>query len=74
MLEIESLDPVIPTARLGCNSTCEDSLVGIPFPFGIGLDCYHDPWYEIVCNSSLGVHKPFLRKINLEVLYIFGDL
>lgn len=59
-----------PIVRPGCRNSCENSTVKIPFPFGIGTGCYHDPWYEIVCNSS----SPFLRKFNLEVLNISSCL
>ncbi|XP_021734429.1 wall-associated receptor kinase-like 1 [Chenopodium quinoa] len=47
--------------------------VKIPYPFGIGPNCYHDKWYEIICNSnnnSVLSPKPFLRHFNLEVLDI----
>ncbi|KAK9673409.1 hypothetical protein RND81_12G165700 [Saponaria officinalis] len=44
--------------------------VQIPYPFGIGPNCYREPPYEIICNASFGSPRPFLREFNLEVLDI----
>ena len=46
-----------------CPSSCGNN-VTIPFPFGIGENCYFDQRYAIDCRSN----KPILRSINLEVL------
>ncbi|XP_074311358.1 wall-associated receptor kinase-like 3 isoform X2 [Silene latifolia] len=42
----------------------------IPYPFGIGADCYHNRSYEIICNTSFGSSKLFLGPFNLEVINI----
>ncbi|KAM5559807.1 wall-associated receptor kinase-like 1 [Rosa sericea] len=57
-------------AKENCTSQC--GRVSIPYPFGIGPNnhCYFDSWYEIECNHSVRVAKPFLRRLQLEVLNI----
>ncbi|XP_021866476.1 wall-associated receptor kinase-like 6 isoform X1 [Spinacia oleracea] len=69
---------VVPTrtmsmsmAKAGCQQSCRNSTIIIPFPFGIGTDCYYDPWYEINCNSSSpGPERPILSSFGVEVLNI----
>ncbi|KAK9715503.1 hypothetical protein RND81_06G169100 [Saponaria officinalis] len=34
-------------AKPGCKSTCGN--VTIPYPFGIGPKCYHNPWFDVEC-------------------------
>ncbi|XP_057539808.1 wall-associated receptor kinase-like 6 isoform X2 [Amaranthus tricolor] len=58
------LATAISISKPGCLDHCGE--VNIPYPFGVGTDCYYDKWYEIICNTS----KPFLRRFNLEVLDI----
>ncbi|KAK9715437.1 hypothetical protein RND81_06G165100 [Saponaria officinalis] len=34
-------------AKPGCKSNCGN--VSIPYPFGIGPNCYHNPWFDVDC-------------------------
>ncbi|XP_074271775.1 wall-associated receptor kinase-like 1 [Silene latifolia] len=36
-------------AKPGCNDTCGE--VSIPYPFGIGPKCYHNPWFDVECTD-----------------------
>ncbi|KAH7575928.1 hypothetical protein JRO89_XS02G0254900 [Xanthoceras sorbifolium] len=59
------VESVLTTAKPGCQTSCGN--VTIPFPFGIGSNCYLDPWYAVNCSSD----KPFLLSFDLEVLDIW---
>nr|POE89565.1 wall-associated receptor kinase-like 2 [Quercus suber] len=57
------------------NSSCSGAAavcgnLTIPYPFGIEPGCYVDDWFAIGCNHTLGSPKPFLRRLDLEVLDI----
>ncbi|KAK4562325.1 hypothetical protein RGQ29_004990 [Quercus rubra] len=57
------------------NSSCSGAAavcgnVTIPYPFGIEPGCYIDDSFAIGCNHTLGSSKPFLRRLDLEVLDI----
>ncbi|XP_065628550.1 wall-associated receptor kinase-like 3 isoform X2 [Quercus suber] len=58
------------------NSSCSGAAavcgnVTIPYPFRIEPGCYIDDSFAIDCkNTTLGSPKPFLRRLNLEVLDI----
>ncbi|CAL9089833.1 unnamed protein product [Musa textilis] len=52
--------------RDGCPTTCGN--VDIPYPFGIGPDCFREG-FELFCNQTeAGVEKPFV--FNVEVIDI----
>ncbi|KAK1566853.1 hypothetical protein Q3G72_004899 [Acer saccharum] len=56
----------LPISKPNCPSSCGN--VSIPFPFGIGSNCYLNDSFAVDCKFDH--HKPFLRSINLEVLNI----
>ena len=69
-----SMNVFIKAVGLG-NSSCSGAAavcgnVTIPYPFGIKPGCYIDDWFAIGCNHTLGSPKPFLRRLDLEVLDI----
>ncbi|TKY72413.1 Wall-associated receptor kinase 8 [Spatholobus suberectus] len=62
--------PYQTIAQPGCKSECGD--VSIPYPFGMDdPNCYASKWFEIECinNTSQG-EKPYLKSIDLEVIFI----
>ncbi|CAK7346671.1 unnamed protein product [Dovyalis caffra] len=65
---VESLALSPSLAKPNCQAFCGE--VSIPFPFGIGPDCYSHKLLEIVCNETFSPPKPFASSINLEVLNI----
>ena len=57
-----------PMAKPNCDSSCGN--LQIPYPFGIGPDCYMDKLFEVVCNENGSSAKGFLTSIDKEVLQI----
>ena len=57
-------------ANSSCSGVAVCGNVTIPYPFGIEPGCYIDDWFAIDCNNTLGSPKPFLRRLDLEVLDI----
>ena len=54
--EAAAASPAI--AKPGCIDRCGN--VSIPYPFGIGpADCDMANWFEIVCNDTMSLLKPF---------------
>ncbi|XP_018470408.1 wall-associated receptor kinase-like 22 isoform X1 [Raphanus sativus] len=70
VLLIHGMSVVAAQDLLTVSSSCQSHCGGIPipYPFGIGKDCYLNKWYEITCNNNSSV--PFLPSINKEVVNI----
>ncbi|KAL4616115.1 hypothetical protein ACB092_07G175700 [Castanea dentata] len=69
-----SMNVFIKAVGLG-NSSCSGAAavcgnVTIPYPFGIEPGCFIDDSFAISCNKTLSSPKPFLRRLDLEVLDI----
>lgn len=57
-------------AKQNCQERCGD--VTIPYPFGIGKDCYLNEWFAVNCNGSSSPATPFLShpELNLELKFV----
>uniref|UniRef100_A0A7N2RDW0 Wall-associated receptor kinase galacturonan-binding domain-containing protein n=1 Tax=Quercus lobata TaxID=97700 RepID=A0A7N2RDW0_QUELO len=55
-------------ANSSCRGVAVCGIVTIPYPFGIEPGCYIEDWIAIDCKNTLGSPKPFLRRLDLEVL------
>ncbi|KAH6781376.1 hypothetical protein C2S51_006669 [Perilla frutescens var. frutescens] len=53
-------------AKYGCPDRCGQ--LSIPFPFGVGKNCYLAPSFEIICNASTNPPKPYLSVLNAEII------
>ena len=73
LLCLKQASAVPSLAKKGCTDRCGD--VSIPYPFGIGKDCYFSDHFSIHCNHSSTPSKPFLNhtKLNLELLDVSLD-
>uniref|UniRef100_A0A1J3G0A7 Wall-associated receptor kinase-like 18 n=1 Tax=Noccaea caerulescens TaxID=107243 RepID=A0A1J3G0A7_NOCCA len=65
---------ILYSADLAASSTCPTKCgkIKIPYPFGIGNDCYLDKSYEVECRNTNTSRKlaPFLPAIGKEVVSI----
>ncbi|KAL0430226.1 UNVERIFIED_CONTAM: Wall-associated receptor kinase-like 8 [Sesamum radiatum] len=58
----------LPLAKRGCQDTCGN--VTIPYPFGIGSQCYANSSFAVICENSTSPARLFLSSIHLEILNI----
>ncbi|KAH6833600.1 hypothetical protein C2S53_016249 [Perilla frutescens var. hirtella] len=52
-------------ARYGCQDQC--GKLSIPFPFGVGPNCYLEPSFEVICNKSTNPPIAYLAVLNAEI-------
>ncbi|KAG6390723.1 hypothetical protein SASPL_148467 [Salvia splendens] len=55
-------------AKAGCLDQCGE--ISIPFPFGVGPNCFLDSSFEVVCNTTTNPEKPYLRALETEIVEI----
>ncbi|PSR88052.1 Wall-associated receptor kinase-like [Actinidia chinensis var. chinensis] len=59
-------------AKPGCPERCGN--VSVPYPFGIGAGCSINETFSVECRNTTYGLKPYLKRINLEVLEISLEL
>ncbi|KAL4272189.1 hypothetical protein GQ457_13G028600 [Hibiscus cannabinus] len=63
---ILQLSWIIRAASSDCRENC--GVIDIRFPFGIKKGCYPNSWFKVTCNQTSNGPKPFISRINLELL------
>lgn len=53
-------------AKERCLDRCGE--LPIPFPFGVGPNCYLEPSFDITCNTSTNPRKAYLSILKAEVI------
>ncbi|KAJ6944296.1 hypothetical protein NC652_009643 [Populus alba x Populus x berolinensis] len=55
-------------AKPNCSDRCGN--ITIPYPFGIGKDCYLEESFDVECNETCKPPRAFLRSIKMELVNI----
>jgi hypothetical protein len=55
-------------AKPNCSDHCGN--ISIPYPFGIGKDCYMAESFDVECNETSNPPRAFLRSIKMELVNI----
>ncbi|KAH6776998.1 hypothetical protein C2S51_008310 [Perilla frutescens var. frutescens] len=55
-------------AKPGCQARCGN--LAIPYPFGVGSNCYLEPSFDISCDNSTVPPRAYLSIMNKEVFEI----
>ncbi|KAH6781372.1 hypothetical protein C2S51_006665 [Perilla frutescens var. frutescens] len=53
-------------AKYGCPDQCGE--LSIPYPFGVGKNCYLAPSFEITCNASTNPPIAYLAVFNAQII------
>ncbi|CAO2841832.1 unnamed protein product [Amaranthus hypochondriacus] len=65
---LKAANPRPQIAKPGCKDHCGN--VTIPYPFGIGPNCYHNPWFDVECYNASDSFK--LKKITTGTVNLDG--
>ncbi|KAJ9129318.1 hypothetical protein P3X46_010745 [Hevea brasiliensis] len=68
LLTIRLAIATAPMAKPNCADRCGN--ISIPYPFGMGKDCYMDEWFEVECNTTSYPPTAILSRIQTELLGI----
>jgi hypothetical protein len=60
-------------SKPGHQSKCGNLTVPYPFSVGLGLGCSIGTWFDINCNISFNLSKPFISTSNLKVVDISDE-
>ncbi|KAJ6326151.1 hypothetical protein OIU78_013280 [Salix suchowensis] len=55
-------------AKPNCPDRCGN--ISIPYPFGIGKDCWMEESFDVQCNETSTPPRAFLRRIDMELVNI----
>ncbi|KAE8702133.1 hypothetical protein F3Y22_tig00110500pilonHSYRG00072 [Hibiscus syriacus] len=69
MVFVERKNPTLAAnskAKPGCKQSCGNTKV--PYPFGIGLNCSLNSWFDVPCNDTSTHPAILLERTQLEVL------